>query len=254
MYVSMHINIVSILLCSFSVSRSSTCVLSSARPGSLSGPPFAPQKAPPPFPIPFPASRPSRGWQQLHESAIPPLLDQAELPDQHSCSWQALARGVGGGLQHQSTSRRTCSRVSPFDGLPQALTTLPDCQQHRLDVPLSQARHAHIFRQLQHSDETTPLMQVDAPFDVDKLQKQYPATYQESMNTVLVQEALRYNALLEVVAASLQECARAVKGLVVMSPSLEAVANSMYDNQVRLTELALPCMCCVSWLLSPTKT
>lgn len=53
------------------------------------------------------------------------------------------------------------------------------------------------------------------------------------MNTVLVQEALRYNALLEVVAASLGECAKAVQGLVVMSPSLEAVSNSMYDNQVR---------------------
>ncbi|KAL0019092.1 hypothetical protein WJX77_000912 [Trebouxia sp. C0004] len=73
---------------------------------------------------------------------------------------------------------------------------------------------------------------VAAPFDVEQLQRQYPATYQESMNTVLVQEALRYNALLEVVAASLKECAKAVKGLVVMSPSLEAVSNSMYDNQV----------------------
>ena len=50
---------------------------------------------------------------------------------------------------------------------------------------------------------------------------------------MLVQEALRYNALLEVVAASLGECAKAVQGLVVMSPSLEAVSNSMYDNQVR---------------------
>lgn len=85
-------------------------------------------------------------------------------------------------------------------------------------------------------------MQVAAPFDVDHLQKQYPATYQESMNTVLVQEALRYNALLEVVAASLKECAKAVKGLVVMSPSLEAVSNSMYDNQVCLTLAAPPCM------------
>jgi len=76
-------------------------------------------------------------------------------------------------------------------------------------------------------------LQVAAPFDVEQLQRQYPATYQESMNTVLVQEALRYNALLEVVAASLKECGKAVKGLVVMSPSLEAVSNSMYDNQVQ---------------------
>ncbi len=82
------------------------------------------------------------------------------------------------------------------------------------------------------------LLQIAASFDVEQLQKQYPATYQESMNTVLVQEALRYNALLEVVAASLKECAKAVKGLVVMSPGLEAVSNSMYDNQVSSL-----CMC-----------
>ena len=77
--------------------------------------------------------------------------------------------------------------------------------------------------------------QIAAPFDMEQLQKQYPATYEESMNTVLVQEALRYNTLLQVVASSLKECAKAVKGLVVMSPSLEAVSNSMYDNQVRVT-------------------
>ena len=76
------------------------------------------------------------------------------------------------------------------------------------------------------------LVQIAAPFDVDELQRRFPTTYKESMNTVLQQEAMRYNALLAVVAASLKECAKAVKGLVVMSPSLEAVCNSMFDNQV----------------------
>lgn len=74
-------------------------------------------------------------------------------------------------------------------------------------------------------------MQVAEPFNLDELQRQYPTTYKESMNTVLQQEAMRYNALLTVVAASLKECAKAVQGLVVMSPSLEAVCNSMFDNQ-----------------------
>ncbi|KAL0032552.1 hypothetical protein WJX77_007133 [Trebouxia sp. C0004] len=72
---------------------------------------------------------------------------------------------------------------------------------------------------------------IAAPFDVEQLQQQYPATYQESMNTVLVHEAMQYNALLEVVAASLKECAKAVKGLVFTSPSLEVVSDNMYDNQ-----------------------
>ena len=87
------------------------------------------------------------------------------------------------------------------------------------------------------------LLQIAPPFDVEHLQRLYPATYQESMNTVLVQEALRYNALLEVVAASLKECIKAVKGLVVMSPSLESVCNSMYDNQVNNPDWACQHIC-----------
>lgn len=74
-------------------------------------------------------------------------------------------------------------------------------------------------------------LQIAGPFDMDELQRRFPTTYKESMNTVLQQEAMRYNALLAVVAASLKECTKAVKGLVVMSPSLEAVCNSMFDNQ-----------------------
>lgn len=42
----------------------------------------------------------------------------------------------------------------------------------------------------------------------------------------------RYNALLGVVRHSLQEATKALKGLVVMGPDLEAVAYSLYDNQV----------------------
>lgn len=39
---------------------------------------------------------------------------------------------------------------------------------------------------------------------------------------------------------TLQETKKAVKGLVVMSPELEAVVHSMYDNQVRCV-----CVCYV---------
>jgi dynein heavy chain len=52
------------------------------------------------------------------------------------------------------------------------------------------------------------------------------------MNTVLVQEAGRYTALLGAITSSLTATLKALKGLVVMSPELEAVANSLYDNQV----------------------
>ena len=69
-------------------------------------------------------------------------------------------------------------------------------------------------------------------FDVDAVIERYPTTYKESMNTVLTQECIRYNALLAVMKRSLGETIKALKGLVVMSPELEGVAYSMYDNQV----------------------
>jgi hypothetical protein len=61
----------------------------------------------------------------------------------------------------------------------------------------------------------------------------YPTTYQDSMNTVLVQEAIRYNALTAAITSSLRDTLRALEGVVVMSPDLEQVVNSLYDNRVR---------------------
>lgn len=75
-------------------------------------------------------------------------------------------------------------------------------------------------------------MQLPAPFDTEAISAQYPTTYKESMNTVLVQEAIRYNALLAVIDGNLKATLQALKGLVVMSPDLEKVVNSLYDNQV----------------------
>jgi len=69
-------------------------------------------------------------------------------------------------------------------------------------------------------------------YDVEAVSAKYPTTYTESMNTVLTQECIRYNALLAVMKRSLAETIKALKGLVVMSPDLEAVAFKLYDNQV----------------------
>lgn len=43
---------------------------------------------------------------------------------------------------------------------------------------------------------------------------------------------LRYNRLLEVIAQTLQDLLKALKGLVVMSSQLELMANSLYNNIV----------------------
>ena len=62
--------------------------------------------------------------------------------------------------------------------------------------------------------------------------KKFPTDYNESMNTVLVQEIVRYNRLTAVMQSSLKNLKKALKGLVVMSDDLEKLSNSIFDNQV----------------------
>ncbi|CBZ28360.1 dynein heavy chain, point mutation [Leishmania mexicana MHOM/GT/2001/U1103] len=69
-------------------------------------------------------------------------------------------------------------------------------------------------------------------FDIEAIQARYPIDYAQSMNTVLLQEAIRYNRLLAVVRASLADVQDAISGKVVMSSELEQVFISMYDGKV----------------------
>jgi len=49
---------------------------------------------------------------------------------------------------------------------------------------------------------------------------------------VLVQEAKRYNDLLEIVQSMLEDLLKALKGLVVMSEQLELMAISLFNNKI----------------------
>jgi len=69
-------------------------------------------------------------------------------------------------------------------------------------------------------------------FDVDAVVRKYPVERLKSMNTILPQECIRYNKLFGVVSNSVEKLQKAVSGLVVMTPELEAVSNSLLDNKV----------------------
>eukprot|EP00764_Aduncisulcus_paluster_P008088 gnl/Carplike_NY0171/2637_a3544_383.p1 GENE.gnl/Carplike_NY0171/2637_a3544_383~~gnl/Carplike_NY0171/2637_a3544_383.p1 ORF type:complete len:1624 (-),score=590.72 gnl/Carplike_NY0171/2637_a3544_383:137-4699(-) len=70
------------------------------------------------------------------------------------------------------------------------------------------------------------------PFNMTQIKAKYPTIYEESMNTVIVQECMRYNSLTSVVRTSLDQLQKAIKGIVVMSGTLESVYNCLFNNQV----------------------
>ncbi|XP_074644244.1 dynein axonemal heavy chain 1-like [Tubulanus polymorphus] len=76
------------------------------------------------------------------------------------------------------------------------------------------------------------LGEVPKPIDFAAVMEKYPVMYEQSMNTVLAQEVIRYNRLLETIHNSLHDLLKALKGLVVMSEALENMANSLYNNMV----------------------
>ncbi|CAF5224880.1 unnamed protein product, partial [Rotaria magnacalcarata] len=73
-----------------------------------------------------------------------------------------------------------------------------------------------------------------------------------SMNTVLTQEIIRYNRLLNMIHNSLQELLKAMKGLVVLSQALEEMSKSLFNNAVPVmwSKVAYPSLKpLASWVL-----
>uniref|UniRef100_A0A7S2P1M5 Uncharacterized protein n=1 Tax=Leptocylindrus danicus TaxID=163516 RepID=A0A7S2P1M5_9STRA len=69
-------------------------------------------------------------------------------------------------------------------------------------------------------------------FDMEKALLDFPVRYEESMNTVLTQELLRFNTLISTMRESLKQLKQAIQGLVVMNSDLEEMGESIVLAQV----------------------
>jgi len=83
-------------------------------------------------------------------------------------------------------------------------------------------------------EESAASIQARLPreFDIEAISMTYPVRYEESMNTVLVQECIRYNGLLSVMHRNLPDIQKALKGLVVMSSELDSMGTAMVAQKV----------------------
>jgi dynein heavy chain len=76
------------------------------------------------------------------------------------------------------------------------------------------------------------LAKVPSQLPLIEAQDKYPTNYLESMNTVLVQEVIRYQKLLKEMNSSLKNLIKALKGEVVMSEMLDSLATSLSNNAI----------------------
>merc|ERR1719401_934782 len=61
------------------------------------------------------------------------------------------------------------------------------------------------------------LARLPDPWSTVLVQEKYPTMYEESMNTVLIQEVTRFNGLVKCIQSSLRDIQKALRGLLLMS-------------------------------------
>ena len=85
------------------------------------------------------------------------------------------------------------------------------------------------------------LKRIPSSINFEQVTRKFPVLYEQSMNTVLQQEIIRYNSLLPVINSSLKQLLKAIKGTVVMSDALEKLGDSMFANQLPDMWRSAPC-------------
>ncbi|XP_054262356.1 dynein axonemal heavy chain 1-like [Macrosteles quadrilineatus] len=117
----------------------------------------------------------------------------------------------------------SCAQAATFAGLAVLLSLQPRM------VGAAASSQDEVTKQLAE----TLLQQIPQPrVDIAAIQERYPVMYEESLNTVLVQEVVRFDKLLSLIHSSLKDLLKAIEGLVVMSDALEKMSNSLFTNVV----------------------
>lgn len=101
-------------------------------------------------------------------------------------------------------------------------------RQERIESPTGQFTNDEIV--LRMSNDILEKLPDD--YDLVSALKKYPMSYEQSMNTVLMQEMARFNKLLSYIKTSLENVTRAIKGIVIMSFELEDIYDAILMNKI----------------------
>jgi dynein heavy chain, axonemal len=122
----------------------------------------------------------------------------------------------------------TCARTETFETLQSVVLLQGDQSTSAAASSSSASTPDDVVKTLAAAIQN----KVAEPFNLDQFRRKYSTKYEDSMNTVLVQEAIRFNRLVTLLHQTLEQLPMAIKGEVVMSKELEDVYRSLYNNQV----------------------
>jgi len=86
--------------------------------------------------------------------------------------------------------------------------------------------------------------EMPADMDIEAAAEKYPVDYNESMNTVVVQEMERFLKLQKEIRTTCRDLAMGIKGIIVMTPDLENVMTAMKFNRIptKWMSKSYPCL------------
>ena len=76
------------------------------------------------------------------------------------------------------------------------------------------------------------LSKIREPFKIKEVESLYPFKYEESMNSVLLQELARFNKLIEIIKSSLNILLQTLEGKFVTNSEMEALKAAILSNSI----------------------